>query len=289
MESTDFQLKHNNFSDGNICVGSPQQFSSPNMKSPTMSNSDGTKLISKKKIKIKQSSSTKRDIKIDNIENNNPTTSQKVNHDQDFWFKNNWESCSLNEEFIVLLQKEIKRLQNITNDLSYQLIMNGHTPQIKESERVPIDLSINPLRRREQKNCLTENKCIPSKTLLGRSKTSDICENTSNTSTQADNARPNSGFRIRDQNGTTKYSSNVEICENEVPDSPRDKGPSKAEKYHKEKDFVKNWTKDTVKKISSIGINYKSGMKKLSINSKSSKSQNKNVMLPPLEAKDEAK
>ena len=61
----------------------------------------------------------------------------------------------MNEEFIyylTLLQKEIKRLQNITNDLSYQLIMNGQTPQIKESERVPIDLSINPLRRREHKN-----------------------------------------------------------------------------------------------------------------------------------------
>ena len=71
----------------------------------------------------------------------------------------------MNEEFIVLLQKEIKRLQNITNDLSYQLIMNGHTPQIKESEREPIDLSINPLRRREHKSKMSDTKMIPSNLL----------------------------------------------------------------------------------------------------------------------------
>ena len=61
------------------------------------------------------------------------------------------------------MQKEIKRLQNITNDLSYQLIMNGQTPVIKESERTPIDLSINPLRRREQQNKFSDNRIIPSK------------------------------------------------------------------------------------------------------------------------------
>jgi hypothetical protein len=239
MENTEFQLKHKSFSDGKICVDFPKQFSSPVMTSPIMAGAEGTKIISKKQIKIKHISDAKRDIKIENIEKNNSSLSPKVNQVQDFVFKPNCESCTLNEEFIVLLQKEIKRLQNITNDLSYQLIMNGHTPQIKESERVPIDLNINPLRRREQKNNLCENKVIPSK-ILDCSKIVEQCENISNTSTQADVARPNSGFRIRDQNGTSKYSSNVEISQCETPDSSRDKGPSKSEKYNKEKDFVKS-------------------------------------------------
>jgi hypothetical protein len=85
----------------------------------------------------------------------------------------------MNEEFIILLQKEIKRLQNVTNDLSYQLIMNGQTPIIKESERVPIDLSINPLRRREHKNSHTtreqnhRNETLANSKYLNRSKTSE--------------------------------------------------------------------------------------------------------------------
>lgn len=68
-----------------------------------------------------------------------------------------WEQS---QELISLLQKEIKRLQNITNDLSYQLIMAGLTPEIKEKDKVPIDLSINPLRRREAKSKLAEVKPI---------------------------------------------------------------------------------------------------------------------------------
>jgi hypothetical protein len=36
-------------------------------------------------------------------------------------------------------------------------------------------------------------------------------------------------------------------------------------------------------------MNYKPGMKKLNINSKPSKAQNKNVMLPPLETAEDVK
>ena len=79
--------------------------------------------------------------------------------------------------------------------------MNGQTPQIKESERAPIDLSINPLRRREHKSKLSDAKVIPSKMNRIRSQ-NETCENSSNTSTQADAAgRPRSGFRIRDKDG----------------------------------------------------------------------------------------
>lgn len=143
----------------------------------------------------------------------------------------------MNEEFIVLLQKEIKRLQNVTNDLSYQLIMNGHTPQIKESEREPIDLSINPLRRREHKSRISDNKMIPSK-MLNRSQNNDCCENYSNTSTQAEVARPSSGFRIRDQNGSKGARSEVIYIQSEKSEST-EPGCSKVDKYNKEKDFVK--------------------------------------------------
>ena len=188
----------------------------------------------------------------------------------------------MNEEFIVLLQKEIKRLQNVTNDLSYQLIMAGQTPVIKESERTPIDLSINPLRRREAKSKLSEPKYIPSKALT-RNNTQENCENTSNTSTQAEVARPSSGFRIRDQNGHSKYTE-LDTCIQ--PDSPHEKGPSKAEKYIKEKDFVKKVGKDSIKVISKIGISYKPSIKKIPTYESSKNTGKKNVMLPPLEKDD---
>mmetsp|Transcript_30604 Transcript_30604/g.30093 ORF Transcript_30604/g.30093 Transcript_30604/m.30093 type:complete len:192 (-) Transcript_30604:26-601(-) len=185
----------------------------------------------------------------------------------------------MNEEFILLLQKEIKRLQNITNDLSYQLIMNGQKPQIKESERAPIDLSINPLRRREQRSKLSDNRTIPSK-ILDRAKTSSSGENVSNTSTQADVARPSSGFRIRDQNGISKYST-VDLSKEEAPAIAVDKGPNKVEKYKQEIDFVKKIGKESVKAIGKPQFKEKPLIKKLSIGKKG-KNKN-NLMLPPLE------
>ena len=43
------------------------------------------------------------------------------------------ESCPNLEEVVSNLQKEIRRLQNLTNDLTYQLIMNGLSPQVPET------------------------------------------------------------------------------------------------------------------------------------------------------------
>ena len=270
-------------------ISSPIQASLPMSPEIGKHNSEGIKVISRKKIKIKQTSDLKNiskksmsepPAKTAHTERRQTPERKNWNHETEaFSLKNNCESCAMNEEFIVLLQKEIKRLQNITNDLSYQLIMNDLTPVIKESERTPIDLSINPLRRREQKSRLCENKYIPSKA-LSRSKTNDNWENTSNTSTQADVIRPSSGFRIRDQNGNSKY---TELDTSVQPDSPVDIGPSKAEKYNKEKDFVKKIEKDSIKVISGLNINYKSSIKKLPSHTKINKTGKKNVMLPPLE------
>jgi hypothetical protein len=213
-------------------------------------NSEGIKLINRKKIKIKQNAPdwkhsaksgaseqekflyTERRSHSDLLENTTTLDNEWISYQQ-----KECESWSMNEEFIVLLQKEIKRLQNITNDLSYQLIMNGHTPQIKESEREPIDLSINPLRRREHKSKMSDNKMIPSK-ILNRSQTNDCCENYSNSSTQAEVTRPSSGFRIRDQNGAKNAKSEVIYIQSEKAETA-DQGCSKVDKYNKEKDFVK--------------------------------------------------
>ncbi|CAI2372498.1 unnamed protein product [Moneuplotes crassus] len=248
-------------------------------------NSQGLKLISPAKIKLKTSStqsSTAKNKKVVATERNNPCQNlecQSTVDNEETSRDNPCESCSMNEEFILLLQKEIKRLQNITNDLSYQLIMNGQKPQIKESERAPIDLSINPLRRREQRSKLSDNRTIPSK-ILDRAKTGSSCENVSNTSTQADVARPSSGFRIRDQNGISKYST-VDLSKEEAPAIAVDKGPNKVEKYKQEIDFVKKIGKESVKAIGKPQFKEKPLIKKLSIGKKS-KNKN-NLMLPPLE------
>lgn len=160
--------------------------------------------------------------------------------------------------------------------------MNGQTPQIKESERVPIDLSINPLRRREQKSKLADNRVIPSKT-LSRSQTSDNCENCSNTSTQADvAARPMSGIRIREQ--ASKNAKPDTYCSPEKVEV--EKGQSKAEKYNKEKKFVMQIEKDSKKVISNTNITFKSSMKKEGMAFKKNKATNQHVMLPPLEQKE---
>lgn len=157
-------------------------------------------------------------------------------------------NCTLNEEFIVLLQKEIKRLQNITNDLSYQLIMNGHTPVIKESERMPIDLSINPLRRREQKSKISDQKMIPSK-LISRGTTADCFETCTGYPVQPESTRPGSSFRIRNQNSSAntnctgdmeaensktnihKYFDKVADCQADCLASPNSKGDQEVWKY----------------------------------------------------------
>lgn len=264
--------------------------------------SESIKTINRKKIKIKQAPS---DWKLSSKKCMSAaqdrafhTERRFTNEDGDdcmseqgtVWPKKEWDNWTVNEEFIVLLQKEIKRLQNITNDLSYQLIMNGHTPQIKESERVPIDLSINPLRRREQKSRLADTKIIPSK-LMNKSHTNDFCENYSNTSTQADVVvRPNSGFRIREQHNSGKSQANEVHPLTERPELQTEKGPSKVDKYNKEKDFVKKIEKETIKKISNIKIDYKPSIKKDNIAfKKGGKTSKQNLVLPPLEAKDENK
>jgi len=113
----------------------------------------------------------------------------------------------------------------------------------------------------------------------------EICENSSNTSTQADvMVRPRSGFRIRDQNGNTKYSES-EFNSSLQPESPFEKGQNKVEKYNKEKDFVK----DSIKLISNKNIIYKSNIKKLSIHPRSGKKKQKNMVLPPLENTEDGK
>jgi len=227
-------------------------------------------------------------------------------------------NCTLNEEFIVLLQKEIKRLQNITNDLSYQLIMNGHTPVIKESERMPIDLSINPLRRREQKSKISDQKMIPSK-LVGRVATADCFESCNGYPVQPESARPGSSFRIRNQNSSAntnctgdmeaensktnihKYFDKVADCQADCLASPNgkgdqevwnestEKGPSKAEKYNKEKKFVKKIEEDNKQAISSKAVNFNSNLKKEGLSFKKGKATSKTVVLPPLEQKEDSK
>lgn len=164
--------------------------------------------------------------------------------------------------------------------------MNGQKPQIKESERVPIDLSINPLRRREAKSKISNSKVVPSK-ILSRSKTTDNCEEHSNTSTQADvNIRPSSGFRIREQH-TARHVREEFPTTPEKPGTPVDKGPSKVEKYNKEKNFVKKIEKDNRKVIPPMNITYKSNLKKDGLTFKKSATTKKQVMLPPLEPKEE--
>ncbi len=281
----------------------PTEFMSPDMgengktlkalKLYKKNNSQGLKLISPAKIKIKNTSDQSSTVKKVNndkqsfhTERNAPCHNLEwqstVDNEENFNNKNECESWSLNEEFILLLQKEIKRLQNVTNDLSYQLIMNGQKPQIKESERAPIDLSINPLRRREQRSKLSDSKSIPSK-IFDRTKTGSCSEDASNTSTQAD-ARPSSGFRIRDQSGVSKYST-VDLSQEENSKTVQEKGPNKVEKYFQEKNFVKKIGKGTIKNISKGKIKEKPLIKKLSIGKKNK--NKKNVMLPPLEAQDE--
>lgn len=87
--------------------------------------------------------------------------------------------------------------------------MNGQTPVIKESERMPIDLSINPLRRREQQNKLCDNRPIASKP-LSRIQTSE-CTNTIAQSEHTECTRPNSGFRIREQNSSAKTNCTTDL------------------------------------------------------------------------------
>lgn len=159
--------------------------------------------------------------------------------------------------------------------------MAGQTPQIKESERAPIDLSINPLRRREQKSKLGEHKVISSK-ISSSQKPASFCEEASNTSAQTESSRPKSGFRIRDQNGVSKYSSSEVPLE---PDQvPVEKGQNKVEKYFQEKNFVKKIGKGSIKVVTG-GMQEKPMIKKLAI---SKKTKGKNMMLPPLEGQDEA-
>ena len=82
--------------------------------------------------------------------------------------------------------------------------MNGQTPVIKESERMPIDLSINPLRRREHQNKLCDNRVVASKP-LSRIQTADRTNIIVNVPSQTNECtRPNSGFKIREQNSSAK-------------------------------------------------------------------------------------
>jgi hypothetical protein len=202
------------------------------------------------------------------------------------------ESLDQSQELVTLLQKEIKRLQNVTNDLSYQLIMNGITPEIKEADRVPVDLSINPLRRRETKSLLAGVRPIEYK----KANTIDTDENQSSTSTQSDLKRPMSGIRIRDQTPTkahVKFAETPNININEHIKEKREfvsfKEASKAEKYQKERQFVEKMEKQARNTISKMNINYKNIIKKDSIKFKKNNSNNPKVMLPPLDAADEAK
>ena len=206
------------------------------------------------------------------------------------------EELEQSQELVSLLQKEIKRLQNITNDLSYQLIMNGITPEIKEKDRVPIDLNINPLRRREAKSKLADIRPIM---LKNRSNTTECDENQS-TSTQSELKRPMSGIRIRDQTpskGTisnddrSKVMSAEKAMDKTIEKSEilKQKEASKAEKYQKEKQFVEKMEKQVRGKISKMNINYKPIIKKDSIKFKKNKSNNPKVVLPPLETADETK